>query len=302
MVTGLTNHCGFVAIVGRPNVGKSTFLNCVLGQKISITSRRPQTTRHRIHGIKTYNEQTQIVYVDTPGLHLNAKRAMNHYMNQTAKRSMTSVDVILFMCEGTHWTDEDESVAHQLSKLSIPVVLVINKLDLVNNKAALLPHITQITQTWAFDEVIPISAQAGKHVDVVENVLIKKMPESPLFFPHDQVTDRSERFLAAEIVREKLMRNLGDEVPYYLTVELEQFVEESTIINIAAVIWVEKKGQKAIVIGKHGAMLKQIGIQARADMERLFAQQVYLQLWVKVKSGWSDNVRALRSLGYADDA
>jgi len=296
----MNKHCGFVAIIGRPNVGKSTLLNRILGQKISITSRRPQTTRHRIYGIKT-KEQFQVIYVDTPGLHMDAKRAMNHYMNQTANQSLHDVDVILFITEGTRWTAEDDWIAKRLASASAPKVLVVNKVDLVQDKARLLPHISTVMGKIHCDSVIPLSARSGENLDELEKLVEKYMPESEYFFPEEQITDKTERFLAAELIREKLTRQLNQEVPFFLTVEIEQFVTEAKITNISAVIWVEREGQKAIVIGEKGKVLKQIGMQARMAMEQLFGQKVYLQLWVRIKSGWSNDIRALHSLGYRED-
>jgi len=292
--------CGYISIVGRPNVGKSTLLNRILGQKISITSRKPQTTRHNILGIKT-DDDSQMIYVDTPGMHLNVKNAMNQYMNRSANQTLHDVDVIFFLVEGTKWTKEDESVLQKLRNSTIPVILVINKTDVVGDKATLLPHMQELDSKMNFAHVIAISAQTGKEVDALENIAKTYLQESDQFYPDDQITDRSSRFLASEIIREKLMRKLGQELPYAITVEIEQFKEEGGLYDIAASIWVERKGQKAIIIGKKGANLKIIGTQAREDMETLFEHKVFLQLWVKVKEGWSDDIRALRSLGYSDD-
>ncbi len=296
----MNKRCGFVAIIGRPNVGKSTLLNSILGQKISITSRRPQTTRHRIYGIKT-SEQFQVIYVDTPGLHLDAKRAMNRYMNKAANQSLHDVDVIIFIVEGTRWTAEDDWIAKRLADASAPKILVVNKVDLVKDKERLLPHISTVMEKIHCDAVIPLSAKTGENLHELEKLVEKYMPEGEYFFPEEQITDKSERFLAAELIREKLTRQLNQEVPFFLTVEIEQFVTEVDIINISAVIWVEREGQKAIVIGDKGKVLKQIGMQARMAMESLFGQKVYLQLWVRIKSGWSNDIRALHSLGYRED-
>ena len=290
---------GYVSIVGRPNVGKSTLLNRVLGQKISITSRKPQTTRHNILGIKT-TESAQMVYVDTPGMHINAKGEMNQYLNRAANQTLHDVDVILFMVEGTRWTEEDEAVLIKLKNASVPVILVVNKSDRVEDKAKLFDHMNTLSEKMSFSDIIPVSAKNGKHIDALEELVEGYLSEGELIYPEDQVTDRSVRFLASEIIREKLMRTLGQELPYALTVEIEKFTEEGGLIDIAAVIWVERKGQKAIIIGKKGANLKNIGQQARVDMEKMLDQKVFLQLWVKVKEGWSDDIRALRSLGYGE--
>lgn len=291
------HRCGYVAIIGRPNVGKSTLLNRILGQKISITSRRPQTTRHRVLGIKT-TEDAQVLYVDTPGLHRAGGRAMNRYMNRVATAAFQDVDVILFVVEGTHWTDEDQDIIVRLKSTSVPVVLVVNKLDKVSNKGALLPHFQKLSEKKEFAHIIPVSARSGKNVETLEKEIVALLPVAPPLYPEDQVTDRSERFLAAELIREKLMRHLGQELPYALTVEIEKFSMQNDVAHIHAVIWVERAGQKAIVIGKEGTALKEIGSQARQDMEKIFDSKVFLRLWVKVKEGWSEDERALRSLGY----
>jgi len=291
---------GYISIIGRPNVGKSTLLNRFLGQKISITSRKPQTTRHNILGIKT-TDDAQMVFVDTPGMHKDNTRAMNQYMNRAANQTLHDVDLILFIVEGTRWTDEDEAVVKKLSNNSIPVIVVINKSDRVAEKEELFETISSLADKLSAKEIIPISAKTGRYVDTLESLVEKYLPESDLIYPEDQITDRSSRFLASEIIREKLMRNLGQELPYALTVEIEQFKEEEGILDIAAAIWVERKGQKSIIIGKKGEGLKRIGQQARIDMEKLYDQKVFLQLWVKIKEGWSDDARALRSLGYTDE-
>ncbi|MEJ2345298.1 MAG: GTPase Era [Gammaproteobacteria bacterium] len=293
-------RCGFVAIVGRPNVGKSTLLNRIVGQKVSITSHRPQTTRHRIVGIKTAGE-TQYVYVDTPGLHLGAKSAINRYMNRTASSALADVDVVLFVVEALRWTDEDENVASRLTSGRAPVILVVNKVDVLKDKSALLPYLEQVAGKGKFAEIVPVSAGTGTGLVDLERLVARRLPEGVHYFPEDQVTDRSERFLAAELVREKLMRMLRQELPYALTVEIERFREDEGVLHVDAVIWVERKGQKAIVIGKGGATLKEVGKQARLEMEAMFASKVFLRLWVKVKEGWADDERILRSLGYSDE-
>ena len=290
---------GYVSIVGRPNVGKSTLLNRILGQKISITSRKPQTTRHNIVGIKTI-DTAQMVYVDTPGMHINNKGEMNQYLNRAANQTLHDVDVILFMVEGTKWTDEDEAVLLKLTHTTIPVVLVVNKSDRIEDKTKLFDHMNKLSEKRDFTQIIPISAKNGKHIDKLEELVESFIPEGELIYPEDQVTDRSVRFLVSEMIREKLMRTLGQELPYSLTVEIEKFTEEGGLVDVAAIIWVERKGQKAIIIGKHGENLKNIGQQARIDMEKMLDQKVFLELWVKVKEGWSDDLRALRSLGYGD--
>lgn len=293
-------RCGYVALIGRPNVGKSTLMNFVLGQKISITSHRPQTTRHRIIGIKT-TDTAQIVYVDTPGIHDNEKKAMNRFMNRTAGASFKDVDVIVLLVEALRWTDEDELVIKRLEHISTPVVLAVNKVDLVKKKDQLLPFIEKIKNKYNFKDIIPLSAMKGDNIEGFEKVVLDFLPVSEPFYAEDQITDRSSRFLAAEIIREKLTRNLTQELPYNLTVEIEKFTQDGKLLDIAAIIWVERDNQKAIIIGKGGSKLKDMGTKARIDMEKMFGQKVFLQLWVKVKSGWSDDERALNSLGYIDD-
>jgi GTPase len=292
---------GYVAIIGRPNVGKSTLINRVLGQKLCITSRRPQTTRHRILGIKT-TDDSQLIYVDTPGLHTESKRAMNRYMNRAAASSIDDVDVILFVIDGLNWTDEDKQVLERLKKNAVaPVILVLNKVDKLADKDLLLPQIETLSKQYDFAKVVPISARKGINVDQLENELKKFVPLGDLIFPEDQFTDRSSRFLAAELVREKLFRQLGQELPYSLTVEIEEFKQENKLYRIGAVIYVERSGQKSIVIGKKGELLKSVGREARIEMESLFDSKVFLQLWVKVRDGWSDNERMLKNLGYNDE-
>ncbi|MDC9605701.1 GTPase Era [Xenorhabdus griffiniae] len=295
------NYCGFVAIVGRPNVGKSTLLNQLLGQKVSITSRKPQTTRHRIMGIHTEGAY-QTIYVDTPGLHIEEKRAINRLMNRAASSSIGDVELVIFVVEGTHWTPDDEMVVNKLRHLRCPVLLAINKVDNVTDKTLLLPHIGFLSQQMNFLDVVPISAEKGMNVDTIANIVRDHMPQADHHFPEDYITDRSQRFMASEIIREKLMRFLGDELPYSVTVEIEQFVtNERGGYTIHGLILVERDGQKKMVIGNKGSKIKKIGIEARQDMEKLFDMKVHLELWVKVKSGWADDERALRSLGYVDD-
>jgi GTP-binding protein Era len=290
-------QCGSVALVGRPNVGKSSLLNRLVGQKISITSRRPQTTRHRILGIKTTGHY-QIVFVDTPGLHTRQPRAMNRYLNRAASDSLGDVDVVVLVVEGTHWQEDDDWVLQKLRDLSCPVIAAVNKVDRVSDKQTLLPFLQQLAARREFADIIPVSARTGEQLAELEVALLKHLPQSPPWYDEDQVTDRSQRFLAAELVREKLFRKLGEEIPYGLTVEIESFKENSGVLHIHALIWVEKASQKPIVIGKKGLLLKEVGREAREDMQQAFDQKVFLQLWVKVKEGWADDERALQSLGY----
>ncbi len=297
----LKTYCGFIAIVGRPNVGKSTLLNKILGQKISITSRKAQTTRHRIVGIHT-EDQYQAIYVDTPGLHIEEKRAINRLMNRAASSAIGDVDLIIFVVEGTKWTDDDEMVLNKLRAAKAPVVLAINKVDNIKEKDELLPHITELSKKFDFVEILPISAQRGKNVHILQKIVRKSLREGVHHFPEEYVTDRSQRFMASEIIREKLMRFTGEELPYSVTVEIEQFkLNERGTYEINGLILVEREGQKKMVIGAKGQKIKTIGTEARADMERLFDNKVHLELWVKVKAGWADDERALRSLGYMDE-
>ncbi|MBU9810784.1 GTPase Era [Rahnella sp. C60] len=295
------NYCGFVAIVGRPNVGKSTLLNELLGQKISITSRKPQTTRHRIMGIHTEGPY-QAIYVDTPGLHIEEKRAINRLMNRAASSSIGDVELVIFVVEGTNWTADDEMVVNKLRDLKSPVLLAINKIDNVTDKSKLLPHLQFLSEQMNFVDIVPISAEKGTNVDTIAALVRKRLPEAIHHFPEDYITDRSQRFMASEIIREKLMRFLGEELPYSVTVEIERFVSnERGGYDINGLILVEREGQKKMVIGNKGSKIKTIGIEARHDMENMFEAKVHLELWVKVKSGWADDERALRSLGYVDD-
>ncbi|MCK7597169.1 GTPase Era [Microbulbifer sp. CAU 1566] len=293
------SRCGYVAIVGRPNVGKSTLLNHILGQKICITSRKPQTTRHNMLGIKTEGEN-QIIFVDTPGLHAGEEKAINRYMNRAAISSTRDVDVVVFVVERARWTEGDELVAQKLRGLKCPLIVAVNKVDQLENKSDLFPQLQALSERFPDAEIVPLSALREANLDSLEKVIVERLPEGEHFFAEDQITDRSSRFLAAEIVREKVMRQLGAELPYSVTVEVEEFKQEGAVLHISAAILVERNGQKRILIGTKGERIKQIGQQARVDMERLFDSKVMLNLWVKVKSGWSDDERALRSLGYVD--
>ena len=296
-----TSRCGYVAIVGRPNVGKSTLLNHLLGQKLSITSRRPQTTRHQVLGIKT-EQGVQTVYVDTPGMHKVQKKAINRYMNKAASSALAGIDAIVFVVDRLAWTEEDQMVLDKVQGARCPVILAINKVDKIQDKGQLIPHLEMLSAKMNFHAVVPISAQHGHNLKQLEEMITRLIPEGVHHFPEDQLTDRSSRFLAAELVREKVMRQLGDELPYEVTVEIEEFKHEirpkGPLLTISALILVERGGQKAIVIGERGARLKKIGQEARKDMEQMFDAKVMLNLWVKVKAGWSDDERALKSLGY----
>lgn len=289
-------RCGMVAVVGRPNVGKSTLLNHLVGQKLCITSRKPQTTRHLILGIKS-TDSCQMIFVDTPGIHKHGKHAMNQRMNKSAGAVLHNVDLALWVVDRAVWTEEDEQVLKRLESVECPVVLVINKIDKVEEKAALLPVISRYSELRHFLAVIPVSALHGAGLEALEELITQHLPVSDFIYPEDQLTDKSERFFAAEIVREKIIRQLGEELPYQTAVEIEQFVDDEGLLRIAALIVVEKEGQKKIVIGDGGERLKKIGQQARLDMEQMFGAKVMLKLWVKVRRGWADNERALNSLG-----
>ena len=293
----MTTGFGFVAIVGRPNVGKSTLLNHILGFKLSITSRKPQTTRHRVLGIWT-EEDIQIAFVDTPGMHTDQPKAMNRVMNQTAEQALSGVDVVVMLTDGKVWNELDERVYQKVKCAACPKYWVINKVDKLDNKNELLPHIQGIVEDHPFDEVFPVSALKNLNLVPLLNALKTQMPEGPFMYDEDQITDRSERFLAAEIVREQIMRQLGDEVPYETTVEIESFDHSGDRVGIHALISVERDGQKAILVGEGGGRLKQIGVEARKRLEDLLQAHVALKLWVKVRASWSNDERALKSLGY----
>jgi GTPase len=293
----MTSYCGYIALVGRPNVGKSTLLNYILQQKISITSRKPQTTRHSILGIRTEGEY-QFVYVDTPGIHQGSKKTMNRIMNKTAISVLRDVDAIAFIVDGTHWEEGDEYILHLIKQTKAPCFLVVNKVDKIADKAALLPWLETMSQKYNFAAMIPLSAKTGVQVDSLENALKAVLPEGPHLFADDQVTDRPTRFLCAELLREKIFRHCGQELPYSIAVDIESFKDEGDLIRIHALILVDKDSQKRIVIGNKGSKLKEMASSARVDMEQLLGKKVFLQCWCKVKSGWSDNERLLKQLGY----
>ena len=293
------SRCGFVAIVGRPNVGKSTLLNHILGQKLSITSRKPQTTRHQVLGIKTVG-LSQAIYVDTPGMHEEEPRAINRYMNKAATSALKGVDVVVFVVDQLTWTTGDDLVLEKLSSLTCPVILAVNKVDRIERRETLLPHLDMLSKKREFAEIIPLSALKEMNLEPLEETVGRFLPESVHFYPDDQITDRSERFMASEMVREKITRQLGAELPYSVAVEIEEFRQEEKTLHISALILVEREGQKKIIIGDKGERLRRIGQEARVDMERLFDGKVMLRLWVKVKRGWADSDRALKSLGMND--
>ena len=293
-------RCGAVALVGRPNVGKSTLLNALIGFRLSIVSPRPQTTRHRILGIAT-SEAGQVMYVDTPGLHRGAKRAMNRSLNRAARTAMAEVDLAVQLIEACRWTDEDEALYAALVEQNVPRLLAINKVDLAKDKGTLLPFVADLAAHHQFEDIHYVSALKQKGLKELERAILDRLPVRPPVFGEDEITDRSERFLAAEMVREQLMLRLDQELPYATTVEIEQFKDrDDGVAEIHAVVWVERDGQKAIVIGQGGAQLKAIGSAARRHMERLFERKVFLKLWVKVREGWVDDEAMLKKLGYTD--
>lgn len=289
-------HCGYIAIVGRPNVGKSTLLNHLLGQKLSITSNKAQTTRHQILGIKTI-ENSQYVYVDTPGIHFQTKRAMNRLMNKTAKSMIHDVNMIVFVIDSRYWTDEDDLVLKTIQEVKCPVILALNKIDLAKDKSRLLQMIDEVQHKRTFQAIIPISVVKNQNIDSLEKEIQTLLPENPFFFPENQLTDRDEKFLASEIIREKITRETGQEVPHHTAVTIETMKMDYGLLHIHAIIWVERPGQKTIIIGKKGEKLKTIGQNARRDLEKKFGCQVYLNLWVKVKEGWSNDESLLSQMG-----
>ena len=291
-------RCGFVAIIGRPNVGKSTLLNHLIKQKLSITSRKPQTTRHRLLGIRN-TENNQIIYVDTPGLHQEkSNNALNRYLKRTALSSLEDISVVLWLVEALHWQEEDEQVRKVLKRIASPIILVVNKTDKVKDKNQLLPYLQTLAEKQVFTDIFPISAFKSQHLIGLESKIISLLPINAPLFPEEYITDRSERFLVTELIREKLMRCLGAELPYRLTVQLENFSQEKTVTYIGAIIWVERASQKAIVIGKAGKTLKKVGGSARQEIEILLERKVFLQLWVKVRQGWCNDDQALQQFGY----
>lgn len=287
---------GYVAIVGRPNVGKSTLLNALVGEKLSITSRKAQTTRHRITGVLT-RPDAQFVFVDTPGFQTRFSSVLNRNMNRGVTQALSDVDVAIMVIEAPRYGPDDQAVVKLLPK-NTPVVLVINKIDLVKERERLVPFLAKMGQEREWAAIIPVSAASGKQVDIVLSETLRHLPHRGLLFPEDELTDRNERFLASEFVREKAFRLLGDELPYSLAVEIEKFEHEGNLRRVFAAILVDRQAHKAIVIGHQGAGIKRIASEARADMERLFGGKVYLEVWVKVRSGWADDERMLRSLGY----
>jgi GTP-binding protein Era len=303
-MTEPTHRAGHVAVLGRPNVGKSTLVNALVGAKVSIVSSRPQTTRHRLLGIATFPEG-QLLLVDTPGIHREQKRAMNRLMNRAARGALEGVDVALLVVRAGQWDDEDTLAYDALRNAGVPVILVVNQVDRITDKTQLLPYLARVSEGRDFAGVHPISALKRKGLEALVKDVLSHTPEQPPLYAEDEITDKSQRFLAGELVREQLMRQLGEELPYATTVEIERFVEEPSpkggvMLRIGAVIWVEREGQKLIVIGKGGERLREIGTKSRLQMERLFGNKVFLETWVRVREGWSDDEAALRAFGYHD--
>ncbi len=290
-------RCGLVAVIGRPNVGKSTLINAIMGRKVSIVTAKPQTTRHRILAVRT-TDTAQIIFVDTPGLHRKAGKAMNRLMNRTATNALADADVVLFVTDATHWTSADEDVLRRLHKVSAPVIAVLNKVDKVHPKEKLLDMIALMSARHDFAEIVPVSALRETNLDGLLGSLPSFLPESPPLFPEDMHTDRSPEFHAAEVIREKLTLMLHQELPYGLTVQVERYLEDEGGIAINAIIWVERDSQKGIVVGKQGGVLKKVGRSARLELKEQLGRNVHLELWVKVKSNWADNEKDLVNLGY----
>jgi GTP-binding protein Era len=293
----MKTYCGYIALVGRPNVGKSTLLNQILQQKMSITSRKPQTTRHSILGLQTV-DNIQYVYVDTPGIHQNIKKTLNKMMNKTAISVLRDVDVIAFLVDGTNWRDDDEYVLNMIKQSKVPCVLVINKIDKIKDKALLLPLLKDLSSRHTFADIIPISAKTGDQVEQLQAVLKTFLPEGPFLFPESQCTDRTTRFMCAEYLREKIFRFCGQELPYTTSVEIESYKEEEKLVRIHALILLDRPNHKQMIIGEKGAKLKEIATLARHDMEVLLGKKVFLQCWCKIKPGWSDNEKLLKQMGY----
>ncbi|MCH8866123.1 MAG: GTPase Era [Proteobacteria bacterium] len=291
------SRCGFVAVVGRPNVGKSTLVNAIMGSKVSIVTHKPQTTRHRILAVYTMMD-TQIIFVDTPGLHRRAGKAMNRMMNRTAVNALVDADLVLFVSDATHWTDEDNDVLQRLRKNRAPVIALLNKVDRVNPKEQLLETIAVMAERYDFAEILPISALKHDNLDALLECIPAFLPESPPLFPEDMLTDRSAEFHASEVIREKLTILLHQELPYGLTVQIERYDQDAQRITINAIIWVERDSQKGMVVGKGGNILKKVGRSARIELSERLSQRVHLELWVKVKDNWSDSEKDLHRLGY----
>ncbi len=296
-MTDRAYRCGFVAVVGRPNVGKSTLINALVGQKVSIVTAKPQTTRHRILAVHS-GDDAQILFIDTPGLHRGGGKAMNRLMNRTAAAALADADLILFVSEAGRWTDEDEDVLGRIRESGRPVFALLNKVDTVHPREAVLKELAEMSDRHGFAELIPVSAKKGDNLDALLASIPSRLPESPPLFPEEMRTDRGKEFHAAEVIREQLTLQLHQELPYGLTVQIERYAEADEQTDIHAIIWVERDSQKGIVVGKQGAKLKQIGRAARLELNSLLGRRVHLELWVKVKQNWADSEQDLRSLGF----
>ena len=294
------NKCGYVAVIGKPNVGKSTLINNIVGEKVSIVTAKPQTTRHQILAIAT-SEQGQILFIDTPGIHTGHKKALNKFMNRTASTAVNDVDLILFVVESLKWNKDDEKALSALKHCKAPVLLIINKDDLVKKKETLLAYANELFAKFNFTEVFYLSASKGKGVEPLINSIYQHLPQSENYFSDDLLTDKPTKYLVSELIREQLMLRFHQELPYSLTVEVESFKDQGNIVHIHSVIWVERPIKKNMVIGKQGASLKHVGIQSRKEIEDLLGKKVNLKLWVKVKSAWADNDKLLQQLGYKDE-
>lgn len=290
-------RCGLVAVVGRPNVGKSTLINTIMGRKVSIVTAKPQTTRHRILAVDTAPDR-QIIFVDTPGIHRKSGKAMNRLMNRTAANALADADLVLFVSDASHWTEEDDDVMQRLANCKAPVIALINKVDKVHPKEKLFEMLASMSTRHDFAEIVPISALKNDNLDELLRIIPRYLPESPPLFPEDMHTDRSEQFHIAEIIREKLTLMLHQEMPYGLTVQVERLVRDVKGATINAVIWVERDSQKGIAVGKNGAVLKKVGRSSRLEIAELLGEKVHLELWVKVKSNWADNDKDLMNLGF----
>ena len=297
MSTQENYRCGLIAIIGRPNVGKSTFINAAMGYKVSIVTPKPQTTRHRILGVLSKKDY-QIIFVDTPGIHKNSSKVMNRMMNRTASNVLNDADLIIFLSDALKWTDEDNEVIKKLEPINIPVISLINKIDKLHPKERLLENIAHMSERYSFEEIVPISAKKKDNIDLVLKLIPNFLPKSPPLFPQDVRTDKSDEFLISETIREKLTQLLHKELPYGLTVQIEYLLKEKNKLNIDAVIWVERESQKKITIGKDGIVLKKVGRTSRLELSDRFKKPVHLKLWVKVKSNWADSENDLNSLGY----
>lgn len=295
----MINRCGAVVIVGRPNVGKSTLLNRLIGQKLAITSHKAQTTRHSILGVKT-TPQGQILFLDTPGIHERGGSALNRYLNRTARSAIAGMDLVLLLVEALRFSSEDEIALRAVVEAGLPAIAVVNKVDRVRDKTALLPFLQRLSQRHSFDTIMPVSARTGEQIGLLEQTILGRLPEGENLFPPDQLTNRSERFFAAELVREQLTRRYAEELPYRTTVEIERFEDQGGRYLVHALIWVERPSQKGIIIGQGGGALKVVATRARLEMQRLFNRPVHLEVWVKVKESWSSDEAALASLGYTD--